>query len=188
MYTTDLQSLFSLLSGSEQSGTLTLHPDTSPSAWQVRFTLVRGQPTVCVATALSMAPVRIAPEQAIAELSADLNKRGMLQWTFEHASEEYKEKQEDNAPGIVFNNALPAPFPQRNAAGMEQPWRPWDRPYRMKTNSLSSSQWERLPRSIFGLIDNQRTVQNIAELLHKSLEEMQHPLQVLYRSGCIGRL
>jgi hypothetical protein len=183
MYTSDLQGLFGLLSGSEQSGTLILQPDTETPAWQARFTLARGQPIACVVTASHTTPINMDPKQAIAALS----KQGGLQWHLERPSPEQAQHQEHHLPEVAPIHTLPAHVSTRSVVRGTSPWHPTDRPCRMKTVP-HLAEWERLHRSIFALVDDKRTVQEIARILNKSLEDLQPVFQDLYRSGWIGKL
>lgn len=183
MYTHDLHGLFGLLSGSDQSGTLILQPDTDTPAWQARFRLVQGQPVTCLVAAAHTTPIEMDPAQALAALST----QGELHWHLEQPSPEHGRHQEQHAPEATPRTTLPAHVPTGRVGGVPSEWYPTDRPCRMKTAHHLAA-WQRLPRSIFALVDDARTVQEIARMLHKSLEDLQPVLQDLYRSGWIGRV
>ena len=176
MYTSDVEGLLSLLMGSEQSGTLILQPDMQTPVWQACITLDRGRLTACVMTASNSPSVRREPTTCIAEL----RKHGTMWWSLEPPSSEHVQKsvrQHTHAVQTYSGSTIDAHI-----------WHPIDRPCRMKFEAHPPSEWERLQRSTFALIDNKRTVQEIARILHKSLEELQPFLQNLYQSGWIGKL
>ncbi|WP_169460908.1 hypothetical protein [Ktedonobacter racemifer] len=64
-------------------------------------------------------------------------------------------------------------------------WTGTDRPYRLLQDMPACS--HRLSRMTFALVDGQRTVQEIADLLHKTCEQMSPILNACYRSGWIGK-
>ncbi|HKV56644.1 MAG TPA: hypothetical protein VJO32_00120 [Ktedonobacteraceae bacterium] len=192
MYTKDLTFLLRLLGSSKQSGVLLVEaPGPNESPWQGRFQLNNGMVTSCVLLNKADGRVVLRNEEALAWITS----QGKLEWQMEDEAEaprppaqpsltpprlpppggapareeRYYEEDPLPLPPTVGKSQL-AIVPQRTEKGKFVPG-----------NVFAS----REHRQVLGLVDGQRTVQEIAQLLHRPADFIIYVLQELQAAGFI---
>ena len=183
MYTKDITFLLRLLGSSKQSGVLLVEapgPDESP--WQGQFQLENGLVRSCVLLDKANGRVVLRDEEALQWLTA----RGKLEWHME---------EEDVPPPTPPPRLLPPgnePGRADGYAAETPPPAPGSKQLRMVPqraligNVVSAEVFaSREHRQVFALIDGQRTVEEIAQLLHRPAEFIISILQDLQARGLI---
>ena len=182
MYTKDITFLLRLLGSSKQSGVLVVEapgPDESP--WQAQFQLDNGIVRSCVLLDKANGRVVLRDEEALQWITA----RGRLEWHMEEA---------EPPP-----NPLPRLLPPGNEPGREDVYAAEELP-----PTLGSKQLRMIPqraltgnivsgdvfvsrehRQVFALVDGQRTIEEIAQLLHRPSDFIIGVLQDLQARGLI---
>ncbi len=183
MFTKDITFLLRLLGSSKQGGVLLVEgpgPDESP--WLGQFQLDKGIVLSCVVLDKSSGRVVLRNEEALQWLTA----RGKLKW---HLQEEDtpppapsprllppgKDTRREDAyttesPPLPPTKNLLRAIPQRAALGNTAP-----------ANTLVS----REHRQVYALVDGQRTIEEIAQLLHRPSEFIISIVQDLQVKGFI---
>lgn len=183
MYTKDITFLLRVLGSSKQSGVLLVEgpgPDESP--WLGQFQLDKGMVLSCAVLDKASARVVLKNEEALQWLTA----RGKLKW---HLQEEGmpppappprllppgKDTSREDAitagpPPLPPTKSLLRAVPQRTLTGITAP-----------ANALVS----REHRQVYALVDGQRTIEEIAQLLHRSPEFIIGIVQDLHAQGFI---
>lgn len=189
MYTKDLNSLLQLLQVSEQSAVLHIEPpEITGEAWYARLTLVGGNVTMCQV-------LRMRDEVLLS------NGPAALRWLTTLGKLSYEEEKQ-SPPGLV-QQLLP-PSPQNHppvshdeeglSAKTLQPFiqavqenRRAGKPRRTALGEREGvvASIEREHRQVFLLVDGLHTLEEIAELLHKSPDRIRQVLADLYRQGLI---
>ncbi len=187
MYTKDITFLLRLLGSSKQSGVLLVEaPGPNKSPWQGRFQLDNGMVTSCVLLNKVDGRVVLRNEEALAWITS----QGRLEWQMEDEAEappsptpprlpapggeiareeRYYEDDPLPAPPALGKNQL-AIIPQRTEKG------------KIVSGNVFTS---RDHRQVLGLVDGQRTVQEIAQLLHRPADFIIYVLQELQAAGFI---
>jgi hypothetical protein len=193
VYTKDITFLLRLLGSSKQSGILLVEaPGPNESPWQGRFQLNNGMVTSCVLLNKADGRAVLRNEEALAWITS----QGKLEWQMEEDAETappppppprtpprlpsptgglprderyYYEENLPPAPSPVEKSQL-AIVPQRTEKGRVVPG-----------NAFAS----RDHRQVLGLVDGQRSVQEIAQLLHRPADSIIRVLQELQAAGFI---
>ncbi len=188
MYTKDLVSLLKLLSVSGQTGVLQIEPtahDGNEKFWHAQILLVEGQVRASRIQRREDGQLLLRDAEALSWLSG----QGGLSWTLEeksgqellppHAAPSIRTIANKNASGSISGplqgtnagdekireldlaRSVPTDIPRRTVKGKQ---------------AVVNPSWPRDYRSVFALIDGRRTSKEIAVLLKKTPEHVEHVL------------
>ncbi len=183
MLTKDIAFLLRLLGSSKQSGVLFVEapgPDESP--WQGQFQLNNGMVTSCVLLNKADRRPVLRNEEALAWIT----RQGKLSWHLEETAPFPEPAPPLLPPGgettreDYYREENPPPFPPRNQPGVIPQRTPKGK--LVPSNTFAS----REHRQVFALVDGQRTIEEIAQLLHRSPEFIISVLQELQAAGFIA--
>jgi hypothetical protein len=182
VYTKDIAFLLRLLGSSKQSGVLLVEapgPDTSP--WLGQFQLDKGRVLSCLVIDKTSGRVGLRDEEALQWLAT----RGKLEWRLQEEETlppaptprllptgEDTQREETHAakPPLAPPKNLLGAIPQRAMA---------------ETVASTSLLTSREHRQVYALVDGQRTIEEIAYLLHRPAEFIISILQELQARGLI---
>lgn len=183
MYTKDITFLLRLLGSSKQSGVLLVEapgPDESP--WLGEFQLDKGRVLSCVLYDKASRRVGLRDEEALQWLIA----RGKLAWQLQ---------EEEALPPIPSPPLLPAGEDTRREHAYAAELPPLAQPKNLlgaipqRAGSEMTAQTHlfasREHRQVYALVDGQRTIEEIAHLLHRSPDFVIGILQELQARGLI---
>ena len=182
MYTKDITFLLRLLHTSKQSGILFVEsPGQDALPWQGEFQLRQGMVLSCLVRNKADGRVLLNNHEALNWLT----RQGRLSWRVEEDAQ---------SPGLLPQVAPPGEQEQRGEREAEDPPPPaqWRNQYRavpqrtqkgkmVPVNAFAS----REHRQVLTLVDGQRTVEEIVQLLHKPPDAVIRILQELQASGFI---
>jgi hypothetical protein len=172
MRTKDFGSLLQLLQLSQQSGLLLV--TSSEEAWQARLQLQEGIPKSCHIMLLPNMAVVMSGQKAIEWLA----HRGELEWFLEELADPPEKKPVFSTPDVKRSERQPLSDAATSSSVFSMRV-----PYRL-THAIDQS-WSREVKRAFALIDGKRTVETIAALLGKRVEEMRPILHQLVSKGLI---
>jgi hypothetical protein len=183
MLTKDITFLLRLLGSSKQSGVLFVEapgPDESP--WQGQFQLNNGTVISCALLNKADGRLVLTNEDALAWIT----RQGKLSWHLEEAAPPLEpafqllppggetprggRHREEYLPPPPLPRNQPGTIPQRTPKGKLVPG-----------NTFAS----REHRQVFALVDGQRTIEEIAQLLHRPSDFIISVLQELRAAGFI---
>ncbi len=188
VYTKDITFLLRLLESSKQSGLLLVEaPGPTESPWQGRFQLHNGMVMSCVLLSKADGRVALSNEEAITWITS----QGKLEWHMQTEAEA-------SHPTRALSSPLPGTDEAREEAVQERfaeepvPPAPGKNqlasiPQRTEKGKLvpGTAFTSRDHRQVLGLVDGQRTVQEIAQLLHRPADFIIRVLQELRAAGFI---
>ncbi len=186
MYTKDITFLLRLLGSSKQSGVLRVEaPGPGESPWLGQFQLEKGRVLSCVVMNKASGLIGLRDEEALQWLTT----RGKLEWWLQEEGEplppspspralpagEDTRREHASAPAPA-----PAPLlPPKNLLGAI--------PQRAMSEAMAPAPafTSREHRQVYALVDGQRTIEEIARLLHRPSEFIISILQELQARGLI---
>lgn len=191
MYTEHVSHLLSLLDLSAQTGLLSLSPQEDPGAgpWRAYCELVEGKVMTCKVCQVSDQRVLAGGSLALAWLKA----QGGMYWQVEEGSGPLSVQTEVQQQRGVFGRGIP---PGRITITANQlrtsppPSFPQDSQMPRRTllgqKIANLSSWSRLQRQVFALVDGERSLVEIAQLLaNRSFKEVEEALKALRAAGYI---
>lgn len=182
MYTKDITFLLRLLHTSKQSGILFVEaPGQDELPWQGEFQLRQGMVLSCLVRNKADGRVLLSNNEALHWLT----RQGKLSWRVEEDAQ----------------SPAPSPHPpppdeqergEKRVAGDAPPPAPWRNQYRAVPQRTQKGKVvpvnvfaSRDHRQVLTLVDGQRTVEEIVQLLHKPPDAVIRILQELQASGFI---
>lgn len=172
MYTKDFIGTLSLFTSTKQSGVLYVDPPETNKSWYAYLLLDEGKVTSCQVQDTKHEQLLHHGNQALTWL----NTFEELSWHFEsagHSSSFAKAFPHDGRPDRAIHPAWPV-------SSMQPDWH-GKRPRR---TAKGEQEWvhaamSRSYRFVFSLVDGQKTPEEIASILHKSLDEVWNTLNDL---------
>ncbi|MFL5627438.1 MAG: hypothetical protein ACJ788_17820 [Ktedonobacteraceae bacterium] len=190
MYTKDLASLLSLLSVSGQSGILLIEPaESGKNEWQAQLSLQEGVVTTC--SLINKADGRnLLGGKAVIDL---LTQSGALLWILEESP---GPSGLPSRPGALPQEQKNVPTPSPPLGVIGQPGGMHAQPRREGASNIPrrtalgavtpiDGAWPREYRVVFAMIDGRHSSEELASLLHRSLDEVNYVLQQLRVMGLI---
>jgi hypothetical protein len=180
--TKDITFLLRLLGSSKQSGVLFVEapgPDESP--WQGQFQLNNGMVTSCVLLNKADRRPVLRNEEALAWIT----RQGKISWRLEETASPPEPALPLLPPAgetireDFYREANPLPPPPRNQSGAIPQRTPKGK--LVPSNTFAS----RDHRQVFALVDGQRSIEEIAQLLHRPSDFIIGVLQELRAAGFI---
>lgn len=191
VYTEHVSHLLSLLDLSAQTGLLSLSPQEDPSAgpWRAWCELVEGKVKMCKVYQVSDQRVLVGGPLALEWLKA----QGGMNWQMEGRSVPLSVQTEvQQRPGVFGEGTQPdritTTVNQLRASSPTSFPQDSQRPRRtlLGQKMANLSAWSRLQRQVFALVDGERSLVEIVQLLaHRSFKEVEEAIDALRAAGYI---